>query len=99
MNSLIESKNSREIERVSTPDIINSSETPKPIRTAKLKRQASGFARQRETIIHIRPWYLQPQLADQIEDDAKGHIRIASFAALIERLTTHDAPVNSTGMP
>jgi hypothetical protein len=99
MNSLTESKTSREIERVFTPDTIKSSETLKPIRISKLKRQASGFARQRETIIHIRPWYLQPQLADQIEEDAKGYIRNASFAALVERLTTHDAPVNSTGTP
>ncbi|KAF9486355.1 ras GEF [Pholiota conissans] len=87
-----ELKSSQDIERVCTPDIIQPG-TPTRI---KLKRQASIYAGPIETVIHIRPWYLQPQLNDQIEADAKGHIRSATLLALIERLTTHDAPVDLT---
>jgi son of sevenless-like protein len=43
-------------------------------------------------VIHIRaqndkPRYLQPQYADQIDENDKRHIRIATLEALIERLT------------
>ncbi|KAF8963919.1 ras guanine nucleotide exchange factor domain-containing protein [Flammula alnicola] len=98
LSTLIESKNTREIEKLASPDIAGSFEAlSKRARENKPpKRKGSADARQIQTIIHIRPSYLQPQLTAQIDEDTKGHIRTATLPALIERLTTDMGPADLT---
>ena len=100
LSTLIETKNTREIERISSSDINRSLDMiSKYTRGKPLGKQSFGNSRHIEAVIHIRPWYLQPLLADQIEEDSKGYIRNATLPALIERLTTHDAPLDLTRKP
>lgn len=100
LSTLIETKNTREIEKIASSDINSSFDMiSKYARGKPLNKQSFGNARHIEAVIHIRPWYLQPRLADQIEEDSKGYIRNATLPALIERLTTHDAPLDLTRKP
>lgn len=95
LSTLPESKNTREIDKLANPDIVG---TFGALSEALSKRKREERAQQRKAIenmkpvIHIRaqndkPRYLQPQYADQIDENDKRHIRIATLEALIERLT------------
>ncbi len=100
LSTLIETKNTREIEKIASSDINSSFDMiSKYARGKSLNKQSFWDARHIEAVIHIRPWYLQPRLADQIEEDRQGYIRNATLPALIERLTTHDAPLDLTRKP
>lgn len=94
MSTLVESKEAREFDRLARLNF--SSSLGKKSRDKLNRKQGCKDVRRTDSVILIRPWYLQPQLAEQIEVDSKGHIINATLPALIERLTTHDAPVALT---
>jgi son of sevenless-like protein len=100
LTTLLESSNTREIDKLASPDMVGSFE-------ALSKRTREERVRQRKAsedlspVIHIRAQngtarYLQLQYADQIDENDKGYIRTATLVALIERLTWDVDPSDLT---
>lgn len=93
LSTLIDSKNTREIDKFTGPDISASFEViSKRGREGGFTRRktASEDVRQIQNIVRppAKPRYLKVLYADQIDEDDKGHIRFATLPALVERLTT-----------
>ncbi|KAG2022767.1 cell division control protein 25 [Coprinopsis cinerea AmutBmut pab1-1] len=95
LSTLIETKNSREIDRYADPDITGSIH-------ALTKRSQSEQGRRKENSVRGRtmptefqplkkPWYILPAHADQLEFDNEGNVRAGSLVALVERLTSESA--------
>lgn len=105
LSSLIESGNKKDIKRLIIPEISGSfdglslrgREVRGPKRkdsghtTSASQSAATSASKLLETVIDIKPFYLHLQYENEIDEDGKGHIRMASLPALVERLTT-DVP-------
>ncbi|KAF8167469.1 ras guanine nucleotide exchange factor domain-containing protein [Crassisporium funariophilum] len=94
ISTLIKSNNTREIDKLASPDIAGSFEAiiKRPRDDKMLRRTGSEDSRQVFNIVHPQrcgpPWYLRPKFADQLDEDNKGHVRSGTLASLIEKLTT-----------
>jgi len=98
LSTLIESNNSKEIDKIASPDIAGSFQAlSKRVREERSQRRtmSEGTNHHHPTQQHHhtisqggKQWYLQPQLKAQIDEDGKGNIRSGTLLALVERLTT-----------
>lgn len=102
LSTLIESGNRKDIKKLIIPEISGSfdglSLRGREVRGPKRKdsgnttsaSQSAGPSASKllETVIDIKPSYLHLQYESEIDEDGKGHIRMASLPALVERLTT-----------
>ncbi|PPR06125.1 hypothetical protein CVT26_005347, partial [Gymnopilus dilepis] len=90
LSTLIDSKNTREIDRFTGPDISASFEIiSKRGREGSFPRRKAASEDVKQTSRPpAKPRYLKLLYGDQIDQDEKGHIRFATLPALVERLTT-----------
>ncbi|TFK26715.1 ras GEF [Coprinopsis marcescibilis] len=82
LSTLIETKNSREIDKYANPDITGSVNA---LSSRQRMQQQKSFQPLEN------PWYTLPCHADQLDFDNHGQVRSGSLLGLVERLTTSAA--------
>ncbi|KAF6754307.1 ras guanine nucleotide exchange factor domain-containing protein [Ephemerocybe angulata] len=90
LSTLIETKNTREIDMLANPDVTGSFQAlAKRSQAARQRRQNEGRQRLLASFqISEKAWYILPAHADELELDALGKVQSGSLLGLVERLTS-----------
>jgi son of sevenless-like protein len=93
LSTLIETKNTREIDMLATPDVSGSFQAlSKRTRTDTPRQENGGHSRLPSSFqIQEKPWYILCAHTDELDLDPEGQVRSGTLLGLIERLTSRAA--------
>ncbi|KAJ3535720.1 hypothetical protein NMY22_g6360 [Coprinellus aureogranulatus] len=87
LSTLIETKNTREIDMLAHPDVSGSFQALS--KRDRLRQEGGERSRPRPSFqILEKPWYILPAHADELDIDPEGNVRCGSLLGLVERLTS-----------
>lgn len=92
LSTLIETKNTREIDMLGSPDVTGSFQALSKRTQGRMQQESRGHSRLQSSFqILEKPWYILPAHADELDIDQEGNVRSGSLLGLVERLTSSAA--------